>query len=128
MAGRFGPIEDAYQHALHARLHSMVYFALNNGVARHERKSFRKEWRERGMGLLVEHLMRCASPNWTDYLETFYIDPWVGRHLLQAQDRLYYFVDLWLEGEPLPDSIDPDPYVEDGRVRELKRLRSALNP
>ena len=40
---------------------------------------------------------------------------------------LCYFIDKWLENEPLPEMVSEDPLVEEEKVRELKRLFAALN-
>jgi hypothetical protein len=65
---------------------------------------------------------------WNSYPETFWINPWVAKHLLEIDaNSLFYIVDQWLADEPLPDFIDPDPLVEDQKVKDLHRLFSALN-
>lgn len=121
------PIESAYHTAVSGRLYSVVYFALNNGVPPKERQAFKKDWRGRGFGLLVELLLQCASPNWNSYPETFWVDPWIAEHLPRGGDHLYYFVEKWVNDEPLPALISPDPCVEHQKVMELEHLYLALN-
>jgi hypothetical protein len=75
MFGIKSPIEDAYYDAIHNRLFSMVYFALNEGISPEHRKSFREDWRERGSYHLVQLLKRCASADWSSYPETFWMKP-----------------------------------------------------
>jgi hypothetical protein len=75
MFGIKSPIEDAYYDAIHNRLFSMVYFALN-------RKSFRKDWCERGSFHLVQLLKQSASPDWSSYPETFWMKP--GAPIVQS--------------------------------------------
>jgi hypothetical protein len=135
MSGIKSPIEDAYRNAVSNRLFSMVYSALNGGVLQEDRKSFRKDWVERGSYRLGELLLHCARPDWASYPETFWIDPWIGEHLIaycggaQSPDagNLCYFIDQWLEDQPLPLLVSEDPIVEDDKVKELKRLFAALN-
>ena len=122
------PIEDAYRHAVHNRLLSSVYCALNYGVDAEYRKSFRKDWSERGSYNLAQLLLQCARPDWTSYPETFWMNPWIGEQLKASEPSgLCYFIDQWLEDQPLPALVSDDPYVEDGKVKELERLFSALN-
>lgn len=128
MVGIKSPIEDAYYDAIRKRLFSMVYFALNEGVSPEHRKRFRKDWRERGSYHLTQLLKRSASPDWSSYPETFWMNPWIAEHLRACdEDGLYYFVDQWLAEQPLPPLISADPHMEDHKVGELKRLFSALN-
>ena len=128
MSGIKSPIEDAYRFAVHNRMLSMVYSALNGGVSPEHRRAFRKEWVERGSYRLGELLLLCARPDWASYAETFWIDPWIAGHLL-AYDAgsLCYFIDQWLENQPLPLSVSEDPLVEDHKAKELERLSAALN-
>jgi hypothetical protein len=135
MPGFKSPIETAYQNALSNRLLSMVYAALNAGVLPEGRKSFRKDWIERGSYRLGELLLHCASPDWTSYAETFWIDPWIGKHLIahcggaESPDpgNLCYIIDEWLDNQPLPSHVSEDPLVEDDKLKELKKLFLALN-
>jgi hypothetical protein len=128
MTGIKSPIEDAYRHALQNRLLSSVYCALNYGVDAKSRKRFRKDWRERGAYDLAQLLLQCARPDWTSYPGTFWMDPWIGE-LLKASETgtLCYFINQWLDDQPLSADISDDPYVEDHKVKELARLFSALN-
>jgi hypothetical protein len=120
--GNKSPAEAAYHDGVTHRLHSMVYLALNEGVHSDGRQDFRKDWH------LIQLLKRSASPEWNSYPETFWINPWVAKHLQQVDaNSLFYIVDQWLANEPLPDFIDPDPLVEDRKVKDLYRLFSALN-
>jgi hypothetical protein len=124
-------IEPAYRHAVHNRTLSMVYAALNNGVPRGPaRKSFRKRWRERGSYDLGQHLLFCSGCNdIICYEETFWVDPWIAKHLRAYRDgALCHFLDQWLAKEPLPELVSADPADEDRKVKELERLYSALNP
>ena len=113
----------------------MVYAALKGGVPPEDRKRFRKEWSEEGSHPLREVLLNCGRPDWTSYPDTFWIDPWIWEHLIahcggiQNPDPgfLCYFIDQWLENEPLPEIVSEDPLVEEEKVRELKRLFAALN-
>ena len=135
MPGFKSPIEAAYRHAVSNWLLSMVYAALNGGVQVQDRKRFRKEWSEEGSYRLGEVLLNCGRPDWTSYPDTFWIDPWIWGHLIvhcggiQNPDPslLCYFVDQWLENEPLPEIVSEDPLMEEEKVRELKRLFAALN-
>lgn len=128
MTGMKSPIEDAYRHALQNRLLSSVYCALNDGVDAKSRKRFRKDWRERGSYNLAQLLLQCARPDWTSYPETFWMNPWVAEQLKASEpDSLCYFIDQWLDDEPLPFLVSDDPQDEDRKVIELKRLFSALN-
>lgn len=128
MFGSKSPIEAAYHDAIAHRLHSMVYLALNEGVPAEDRRRFRKDWSERGSYHLIQLLKHSASPDWNFYPETFWVNPWVAKHLKEIDaNSLFYIVDQWLAGEPLPDFIDPDPLVEDRKVKDLHKLFSALN-
>jgi hypothetical protein len=129
MFGIKSPLENAYHAAVSNRLFSIVYFALNDGVPLDDRKSFRRVWAERGSYRLGELLLRCTCPDWADYPETFYVNPWIAEHLRGCEPGgLCFFLDRWLDNEPLPVEISADPRVEDGKVKELRRLFSALNP
>lgn len=122
------PIEGAYHHAVNNRLFSLVYFALNEGISPEYRKSFRKDWSERGSYELNQLLLRCARLDWASYPETFWVNPWIAKHLLACEvGSLCYFIDQWLDDQPLPPLVSEDPLVEDGKVRDLERLFSALN-
>jgi hypothetical protein len=122
------PIEDAYRHAVHNRLLSSIYCALNYGVEPEYRKSFRKDWRERGSYNLAQLLLQCARPDWSSYPETFWINSWIGELLRTCEPRdLCYFIDEWLEDKPLPPFVSDAPQDEDSKVRELRKLFSALN-
>jgi len=128
MSGSKSPIEDARRYAASNRLLSMVYFALNDGVPPEHRKIFRKDWRERGSYHLTQLLLQCASPDWTSYPETFWMNPWIAEHLRACDENsLYYFTDQWLDDQPLPPLVSADPYAEDLKVKDLERLYSALN-
>lgn len=128
MFGIKSPIEDAYHDAVFHRLLSIVYFALNDGVPPEHRKNFRKDWVKRGSYLLGQLLLRCASPDWASYPETFWVDPWIAENLLASEaGSLCYFIDQWLDDQPLPPLVSEDPRVEDRKVKELQRLFSALN-
>lgn len=107
----------------------MVYWALNEGVQPEDRKSFRREWGERGSYALNQLLLQCTGPDWASYPETFWIDPWIGEHLSKYQvGDLCWYIDQWLDDQPLPPAISPNPLVEDGKTKDLERLFSALNP
>ena len=128
MSGTKGPIEDAYYDAIYKRLFSMVYFALNEGVAPKYRRSFRRDWTERGSYLLGELLLLSSRPDWESHPDTFWVDPWIAKHLLEYESgSLCFIVDRWLAGDPLPPTISEDPREEDSKVRELRKLFSALN-
>jgi len=124
------PIEEAYWSAVSNRLFSMVYSALNGAGSPRELKLFRKEWTERGCYQLAELLIQCGRPDWAEYPEAFWVDPWIGGHL-QAYRRdpaaLCYILNKWLENEPLPFDVDEDPYVEERKIRDLEKLYKALN-
>jgi hypothetical protein len=106
----------------------MVYSALNGGVEAKEQKSFRKEWRDHGSYLLAELLLRCASPDWSDYGDTFWINPWIAEHLRPYEpNELCYVMDQWLANKPLPQNVSDDPLVEHQKVPDLERLSAALN-
>jgi hypothetical protein len=129
MFGSKGPVEDAYYHAASNRLFSIVYFALNDGISPGDRKSFRKIWVEHGSFRLAELLLLCARPDWADYSETFCLRPWIADHLRAFEPaNLCYILDAWLASEPLPTGVSDDPLVEDRKVKELRKLFSALNP
>lgn len=128
-AGSKSPIESAYHLAVHNRMLSLIYSALNDGVSPDDRESFRKDWAERGSYRLAELLLRCARSDWSSYPETFYVNPWIAAHVRgHAPESLCYFIDQWLEGKPLPLLVSVDPLVEDRKVKELEKLHSALNP
>jgi hypothetical protein len=128
MFGIKSPIESAYWHAVSNRLFSMVYFALNEGVPPEDRKSFRRDWVERGSYLLGQLLLQCARPDWASYPETFWINPWIAEHLLACEPgSLCYIIDQWLDDQPLPLLVSEDPLVEDSKVKDLKKLFAALN-
>src|SRR5260370_40643786 len=113
MPGFKSPIEDAYHNAVSNRIFSMVYSALNGGVPPEDRKSFRKEWVEEGSYRLGEVLLHCARPDWTSFPDTFWIDPWIGEHLIAHcggpispdPGTLCYIIDQWLENKSLPDEV-----------------------
>jgi len=128
MSGCKSPIKDAYRRAVSDRLLSTVYFALNDGVPPEHRKSFRKDWVERGSYLLGQLLLQCARPDWASYPETFWVNPWIAEHLIACDAGiLCYFIDRWLADQPLPPLVSEDPRVEDRKIKELERLFSALN-
>jgi hypothetical protein len=128
MFGSKSAIEAAYHDAVAHRLHSMAYLALNEGVPPEGRQNFRKDWSERGSYHLIQLLKHSASSEWTSYPETFWMNPWIAKHLQVIDtNSLFYIVDQWLADAPLPDSIDPDPLVEDQKVKDLYKLFSALN-
>jgi hypothetical protein len=126
MLGNNSPIKDAYHHAVYNRVVSMVYCALNGSGST---DYIRKDWKKRGTYQLTQLLLQCARPDWSSHPETFWIAPWIADHLRASDpNRLYYIVDQWLEGQPLPYLVSDDPFVEDAKVKELERLFSALNP
>jgi hypothetical protein len=128
MFGSKSPVEDAYHQAVYNRLLSMIYSALNYGVSPEQRKIFRKDWNERGSFQLAELLLRCAHPDWASYAETFWMNPWIAKHLLACDaGSLCHFIDQWLDDQPLPQLVSEDPLVEDRKVKDLERLFSALN-
>lgn len=128
MVGIKSPIKAAYTHAIYNRLHSMVYFALNEGIPPEDRRAFRRDWAERGSYLLAQLLLQCARPDWASHPETFWVDPWIAEHLLACEaGSLCYFIDQWLDDRPLPPFVSEVPLVEDHKVKELERLFSALN-
>ncbi len=128
MFGSKSPIENAYYNAVSNRLFSIVYFVLDEHVPPEDRESFRKDWAERGSYHLAEILLRCASPDWASYPETFCMRTWIAEHLVAYEPaRLCYIIDQWLDGQPLPPLVSDDPLVEDRKVKELGKLFSALN-
>jgi len=128
MFGSRSPIEAAYHQAVFNRLFSIVYFALNDGISPSDLKEFRKDWTERGSLRLAELLLRCARPDWASYPETFCLRPWIAERLKRCEaESLCYFLDAWLNDEPLPLGVSQDPLIEDYKVKELLRLFSALN-
>lgn len=129
MFGSEKPIEMAYHEAVSNRLMSLVYFALNEGVAPNERRHFRKVWSERGTYFLGEHLLRCASADWSSYPDAFFINEWVAKLILEFDAASFTnILDRWLADEPLPLTVDEDPLVEDEKVKKLAKLFAALNP
>ena len=117
------PIRSAHETAVQNRLLSMIYSALNGGRSPSERKRFRKEWTECGCYQLGELLIQSGRPNWAEYPEAFWVDPWIGKHLETYKDdpaALCYFINKWLKNEPLPFAVDEDPYVEDRKVKDLE--------
>jgi len=122
------PVEDAYHHAVRNRLLSLVYCALNEGVPPEDRKHFRKDWSQRGSDVLNQLLLQCARSDWASYPETFWVNPWIAQHLLVYEvGDLCYYIDQWLDDQPLPPLVSADPLVEDLKVKDLERLFSALN-
>jgi hypothetical protein len=129
------PIEDAYHQAVSNRLLSMVYSALDGSVPPNERKRFRTVWNREGSYRLAEVLLNCGRPDWTTYPDTFWIDPWIAKHLLAhcggppspVPGMLCYEINQWLANGPLPPFVSEDPFVEEEKVRELKRLFAAMN-
>jgi hypothetical protein len=113
----------------------MVYSALNGGVLPEDRKRFRKVWKEEGSYRLAEVLLNCGRPDWTSYPDTFWIDPWIAKHLLAHcggspspdPSLLCYFIDPWLKNKPLPDFVSEAPLIEEEKVRKLEKLFDALN-
>jgi len=129
MVGIKSPIKDAYRAAVDNRLFSIVYLALNEGVSPEDRKTFRKDWVKRGSYRLAELLLRCARPDWASYPETFWMRPWIAEHLLAYEaGNLCYFIEQWLDDQPLPPLVSEDPFMEDRKVKDLETLFSALNP
>lgn len=129
MSGINSPIESAYRDAVSNRLFSLVYFALNEGVPPVERKSFREDWIERGTDQLIRLLFHCASPDWSFYPETFWVNPWVAERLRASEAYgMYYVLERWLANYPLPPLVSDDPREEDRKVKDQARLFAALNP
>jgi hypothetical protein len=119
------PISSALSDAKYNRLVSMVYRVLDS-VADSKQK---KEWHKLGSYHVVQLLLHSARPDWEAYPDAFWMDPWIAEHLRSCEpDGLYYIVDRWLESLPLGFGISEDPQIEDLKVRQLKRLSSALNP
>ena len=109
-------------------MHSIVYSALNHGVHPDDRKQFRKDWLDRGPEFLVQLLLRCTSPDWAAYPETFWVNPTFAPHFrVRNENGIYYFIYEWLDDKPLPPYISPDWTEEDRKVQELRKLFSALN-
>ena len=55
--------------------------------------------------------------------------PWIAQNLRVSEaDELHYFVEQWLEGEPLTADISENPEEEDSKVQHLRELLAALNP
>jgi hypothetical protein len=123
------PFEGAYQHAVYNRMLAMVYSALDYGASPEDyRMRFRKEWSKRGVYQLAELLLLCARPDWSEFPETFWMNPWIAKHLsVYDAASLCHFVELWLKDEPLPYLVSTDPLDEDRKVKDLERLHSALN-
>ena len=129
MSGFGNPIESAYRDAVSNRLSSLVYFTLNEGIAPEDRKHFRKAWSERGTDQLLRLLLHCISPDWSSYPETFWVNPWVAEQLRASESHgIHYVLEQWLADEPLPPRVSDDPREEDRKVKNLKRLHSALHP
>lgn len=129
MSGTKSPIDDALCVAIYDRLCSMVYCALNTGLdSHHDPTELRKEWRQLGSAALAHVLVLSASPDWSSYPRTFWMNPWIAEHL-RGYDahQLEHIVRDWLERTPLHSRVNDDPQVEDHKVRHLRSLLAALN-
>ncbi len=129
MSGIKSPIDDALCAAIYDRLCSMVYCALNTGLdSYHDPKELRKEWRQLGSAALAHVLVLSATPHWSSYPRTFWMNPWIAQHLRGYNaDQLAHIVRDWLERKPLDSRVNEDPLEADLKVRHLKNLLAALN-
>ena len=130
------PIDEAPAATSHNRLTSAVYAALNHAIAYHEEADQAKEltphWKQVGAWVVAHDLIRSAQTDWPpdqwDFPRIFCVQPDTAQFLMRCtQDDIVALVQFWFDGVPLDPRIDPDPAVEDRKVRRLRELRSGLN-
>jgi hypothetical protein len=130
------PIDDALAATLRNRLWSAVYAALEQAIAYHDdgdqAEILRRHWQDVGAWFVAEELICSAQTDWEpgerDFPQIFCVHSDTAQFLrCCTQSDIVATVQFWLDGVPLDPRIDPDPYVEDTKVRGLRELRSGLN-
>ena len=126
---------NALQGAIHDRLCSAVYYALNFtiGYLGYPEKSPKREkllegWRELGAYTLACIVVLATLPEGSSLPHAVRLIPWIAQYLRPYnEEAVVPIVQQWLDGESLAERISRNPQDEDMKVRELRGLVSAIH-
>jgi hypothetical protein len=122
-------LDTAMRWALHDRLCSAVYYALNFGLyTDQDPDEIPGDWRNLDAGGLANLLILSLSPGGAFTPNAIRIDPWVVPYLRPYDEPAFFpIIERWLAKVPLDGRICDDPRDEDMKVRHLKRLVSVIH-
>jgi hypothetical protein len=123
---------SALQSAIDDRLCSVVYYALNYSIGYltgpEEPEELRVEWRELGAYTVACIVVLSKWQESPSLPHAVRLIPWIGQYLQPYDEAAVLpIVQQWLDGEPLAENISRNPQDEDLKVRNLKRLVSAVH-
>jgi hypothetical protein len=128
-------LDNALKWAIHDRLTSAVYYALNFTVGYlndleepEDQDKFLQEWRELGAYTVACIIVLSTLEEGPSLPHAARLIPWITQYLRPCDEAaILPIVQQWLDGEPLAERISRNPQDEDIKVRELKRLVSAVH-
>lgn len=128
---------NAFSAAVYDRLYSAVYYALNytigylDGLEEESpsRDKLIEEWRELGAYAVAGVVVLSTLPEGGSSLRhAVGLIPWIAEYLRDYdEEAVLPIVQQWLDGKPLAERISANPQDEEMKVRELKRLISAID-
>jgi hypothetical protein len=125
---------NALQSAIYDRLCSAVYYALNytigylEGLDSQNSGKLLREWRELGAYAVAGIVLLSTLPEGPSLPHAVRLIPWIADYLRDYdEEAVLPIVQQWLDGEPLAERISANPQDEEMKVRELKRLVSAID-
>lgn len=127
---------NALEGAIYDRLCSAVYYALNytigylDGLEEESpiRDKLIEEWREVGAYAVASIVVLSTLPEGPSLPHAVRLIPWIAEYLRNYdEEAVIPIVQRWLDGEPLEERISANPQDEEMKVRELKRLVSAID-
>jgi hypothetical protein len=127
---------NALQSAIYDRLCSAVYYALNytieylDGLEEEppSRDKLIEEWRELGAYTVAGVVVLSTLPEAPSLCHAVGLIPWIAEYLRDYdEEAVLPIVQQWLDGKPVAERISANPQDEEMKVRELKRLVSAID-
>lgn len=125
---------NALQSAMYDRLCSAVYYALNytigylEGLDSQNCGKLLGEWRELGAYTVAGIVVLSTLPEGPSLPHAVRLIPWIADYLRDYdEEAVLPIVQQWLDGETLAERISANPQDEEMKVRELKRLLSAVH-